>query len=83
LIESEVHEQNVAAFSGGSANMLNPTAKPRELEETAGIPTGIGMDIAAQVEKRRQRDAARIAQEAESVRGDTTDPNPAATQERN
>ena len=65
LTESEIHEENVKYFSGKNTNMLSASVKPRELEETAGIPTGIGLDIAAQVEKRRMRDAERMAEQRE------------------
>jgi hypothetical protein len=71
LIEGEVHEENIQHFSGGAnANAAPGTVTPLPLKETAGIPTGIGQDIAAQIERRRRRDAEK--REARAVETGTT-----------
>jgi hypothetical protein len=65
IVESGIHEENVRHFSDDSPSMLNVTSAPRM--NTAGTATGIGDDIAAQVARRKQYDAAKIAeQEAQS-----------------
>lgn len=49
LIDSEVQSQNAEYFQGGQP------AGERPVEETAGISTGVSPDLAAAIERKRQR----------------------------
>jgi hypothetical protein len=48
LVESEVVSENVEFYTTGK-----PTEKP--IEQTAGIPTGVSPDLAAAIERKRQK----------------------------
>ena len=50
LIEGETQSDNIEYYS-----QPHPTERP--IEQTAGIPTGVAPDIAAQIQKRRNRKA--------------------------
>jgi hypothetical protein len=55
LIASEVQAETAARFSG-----TNPDDRQREIEETAGIPTGVAPDLHRQVEIRKAKRVAAL-----------------------
>lgn len=52
LFVSEIHAKTVQHFTGGAQQ--EAVAARTSLSETAGIPTGVAADIAAQIERRRR-----------------------------
>ena len=59
LVESEILSENAEYYTTGK-----PTEKP--LEQTAGIPTGVSPDLAAAIERKRQKQGRQPQQQATS-----------------